>query len=896
MVLFLIESMKTESSRMMPEDCRVPDESDPTQNTSNSGFICGVVEGFYGRPWTSEQRKKLFKRMNKMGMNTYIYAPKDDSKHRMYWRELYTVEEAELLTTLIEASEENNVTFVYALSPGLDMTYSSPKEVSCLKRKLGQVASFGCKAFALLFDDIETDMCETDKSFYQSFAHAQVSVTNEVYQHLHEPRKFFFCPTEYCASRAVPSVSQSEYLTTVGAKLLPGVDVMWTGPKVISRKITIKSIEEVSKALQRPPLIWDNIHANDYDQKRVFLGPYDGRSPELIPYLRGVLTNPNCEFESNFVALHTLAQWSKSNLNGVKKDCILSGSPTTSADIKLETDGEYNIDEDSSPNSCRGYNAKQALKIALLDWHAEFFDKCPTPRKVPTQSVYPVNFPALLSPSTLLDPKTPSTLPIKGDIVDPMTVLEVSDGYNPKTAPITPTVNSLLEQSSTGSTTSVSESTELNNSEPMDGIVTSGSLTDNGVQFDPTGSFDQSSGDIPSEMTMAEEVNDSTPENFTLADIALIVDLFYLPFEHGRWAIDILSEFHWLKTNAATAVLNVQSSEWRERSDQFLEKIEAMNTVIDKLIATPNKALVHELFPYAWDIKAILLLISAFVQWLALGKVKPASQTCLLGGPYSWGNRGYGDYAMNGDREPWLFRGGLLGEFQRMLPFESCTDLLFYVCPEQPISTLYSVRPYNELDKDAVYNICLQTCEDGCDGSAIYPGQPHLIADKLVGAYLAYSPEMCFIVEDEAGSVCGYVLAAADAKAYYNFYETMWVPQMAAKYEKPDEMETTNIADDVIMEFHEYKQVVPDSLLVRHPSIIRIDMLHDKTLDSTAMVRALACSVVALKVMGSCGIFSPVRLGDSKTSESYRKLGFFEIPYVSTSECEESMIHMGRII
>lgn len=61
--------------------------------------------------------------------------------------------------------------------------------------------------------------------------------------------------------------------------------------------------------LKRKPVIWDNIHANDYDQRRVFLGPYDGRPVELFPMLNGVLTNPNCEFESNFIAVHTLASW-----------------------------------------------------------------------------------------------------------------------------------------------------------------------------------------------------------------------------------------------------------------------------------------------------------------------------------------------------------------------------------------------------------------------------------------------------------------------------------------------------------------------------------------------------------------------------------------------------------
>lgn len=33
-------------------------------------------------------------RLQKWGLNTYLYAPKDDYKHRMFWREMYSVEEA----------------------------------------------------------------------------------------------------------------------------------------------------------------------------------------------------------------------------------------------------------------------------------------------------------------------------------------------------------------------------------------------------------------------------------------------------------------------------------------------------------------------------------------------------------------------------------------------------------------------------------------------------------------------------------------------------------------------------------------------------------------------------------------------------------------------------------
>lgn len=161
-------------------------------------------------------------------MDSYVYAPKDDYKHRAYWRELYTVEEAEHLSGLIQAAKDQNITFYYALSPGLDITYSSCKEVTALKRKLEQVSQFGCNAFALLFDDIEPEMSEADKEVFQSFAHAQVSVTNECYQHLSQP-KFLLCPTQYCSTRAAPNVTDSEYLNTLGAKLMPEIDIMWTG-------------------------------------------------------------------------------------------------------------------------------------------------------------------------------------------------------------------------------------------------------------------------------------------------------------------------------------------------------------------------------------------------------------------------------------------------------------------------------------------------------------------------------------------------------------------------------------------------------------------------------------------------------------------------------------------
>ena len=38
----------------------------------------GIVEGFYGTPWTYEDRADLINFCGQQNLNAYIYAPKDD--------------------------------------------------------------------------------------------------------------------------------------------------------------------------------------------------------------------------------------------------------------------------------------------------------------------------------------------------------------------------------------------------------------------------------------------------------------------------------------------------------------------------------------------------------------------------------------------------------------------------------------------------------------------------------------------------------------------------------------------------------------------------------------------------------------------------------------------------
>jgi protein O-GlcNAcase/histone acetyltransferase len=287
-------------------------DSHPT----GSNFLAGVIEGFYGPPWTLAERLELLEWMAARQLNTYLYAPKDDLKHRAAWRELYTPDEAELLATLIRACYRLDIRFVYALSPGLDIRYSEPAELERVINRLQQMTGLGCRDFSLLFDDIPDRMHPDDQQQSGSFAAAQCRFTNSVFRWVRErwpEARFLFCPTPYCERMALRLVGGgADYLETVGRELAPEIDVFWTGPEIVSREITAGHVKDVERRLRRRPLIWDNLFANDYDGQRFYCGPYAGRPVELRHHVSGILCNPNTEFPLNFVPVRAFASYLQS--------------------------------------------------------------------------------------------------------------------------------------------------------------------------------------------------------------------------------------------------------------------------------------------------------------------------------------------------------------------------------------------------------------------------------------------------------------------------------------------------------------------------------------------------------------------------------------------------------
>jgi protein O-GlcNAcase/histone acetyltransferase len=208
----------------------------------------------------------------------------------------------------VEAAAGHGVTFYYGISPGQDMRYSEPRELDLLITKTRQLKELGCRGFAVLWDDIEPELGEEDAKHFDSFSAAHCFVTNRLHEALDQPR-LLLCPVEYCASRADPDVTGSEYLATLGSRLHTDIQVFWTGAKVVSETITAAECAELTAVLRRRPILWDNLHANDYDQGRLLLGPFIGRDPQPATYLAGAMTNPNCEYGLNIPAILTLADW-----------------------------------------------------------------------------------------------------------------------------------------------------------------------------------------------------------------------------------------------------------------------------------------------------------------------------------------------------------------------------------------------------------------------------------------------------------------------------------------------------------------------------------------------------------------------------------------------------------
>ena len=156
----------------------------------------GVVEGFYGPPWTHADRLWVLEQLGLLGMNTYVYAPKHDALHRARWREAYSAQALRRFAKLVEVGARRGVRAGFAPSPGLEIRYSDPTDRARLASKLGAFCTLGARFLSLALDDVPTDLQHaSDRAAFHSLAAAQISLANELRASLPDDALLWFVPT-----------------------------------------------------------------------------------------------------------------------------------------------------------------------------------------------------------------------------------------------------------------------------------------------------------------------------------------------------------------------------------------------------------------------------------------------------------------------------------------------------------------------------------------------------------------------------------------------------------------------------------------------------------------------------------------------------------------------------
>lgn len=203
---------------------------------------------------------------------------------------------------------------------------------------------------------------------------------------------------------------------------------------------------------------------------------------------------------------------------------------------------------------------------------------------------------------------------------------------------------------------------------------------------------------------------------------------------------------------------------------------------------------------------------------------------------------------MSGEQEPWVFRGGLTADLQRLIPVDSGNDLFVYKAPDIPTARVYTIRPYLPSDEQEVYNVCIKTCKDGLEDNQIYPEKyKDLQGDRIVGPYITIHPEFCLVVEDDSG-VVGYACASPDYKKFRVKQELAWIPEMCEKYLNEGTEELSKLAQEAIAHFHNFKEEIYVSSPT-HPSSMICSLL-PSVLDQSVSKRLVTCLLAALRANG----------------------------------------------
>ncbi|MCY4045525.1 MAG: beta-N-acetylglucosaminidase domain-containing protein [Cellvibrionales bacterium] len=220
-----------------------------------------VLEGFYGKPWSLNERLDMLDFLATFQFAGFCYAPKSDKKLRGDMLTLFTDAELTSIQTLAKKSSDNGLRFTVGLSP---IHLLNQPDNASWQQKCQQLLSIPNAQFALFFDDMPAG--ETDLAMKQCHFFHRANA-------LLDGRVSLFCPTFYSDDPVLERLfgEKPENYFEVLASLPKEIDIFWTGQKVITRAYDVKALHTINNRLNRKVTLWDNAFVNDGRKTSQFL-------------------------------------------------------------------------------------------------------------------------------------------------------------------------------------------------------------------------------------------------------------------------------------------------------------------------------------------------------------------------------------------------------------------------------------------------------------------------------------------------------------------------------------------------------------------------------------------------------------------------------------------------
>jgi len=263
----------------------------------------GIVEGFFGLPWTWEERRETVAFLAPHGFSFYLYAPKADPWLRRSWQEPHPEPEMAALAAFRTQCRLEAVRFGVGLSPFELHLHADDGWKRPLARKLDMLAELEPDDLALLFDDMRGDVPE--------LARRQAAIVDFAAEH-EAAERVLFCPSYYSDDPILDLAfgqRPERYLEDLGRLIDPAVGIMWTGEEVCSAEYSPGHLERVAGTLRRKPFLWDNYPVNDGSRasQHLHLRAFTGRPAAIAPQLAAHAINPASQAVLSRVPALTLA-------------------------------------------------------------------------------------------------------------------------------------------------------------------------------------------------------------------------------------------------------------------------------------------------------------------------------------------------------------------------------------------------------------------------------------------------------------------------------------------------------------------------------------------------------------------------------------------------------------